>query len=76
MANSDGDQNWLAGTGKPFWRQTAKKVKARVAQAQMAIQGRARELWYARAPETSERHQMDAAVHFLGILRLIGEEKW
>ena len=76
MANSDGNQNWLALYREAVLETDRKKVKTRVAQAQMAIQGRALELWYARAPETSERHQMDTAVHFLGILRMIGEEKW
>jgi hypothetical protein len=76
MANSDGNQNWLTLYREAVLEPDRKKVKTRVVRAQMAIQGRARELWYAGTPETSERRQMDAAVHFLGILRLIGEEKW
>jgi hypothetical protein len=76
MANSDANQNWLTLYREAVLEQDRKKVMTRVAQAQMAIQCRARELWCAGAPETSERHQMDAAAHFLGILRLIGEEKW
>jgi hypothetical protein len=76
MANSDGDQNWLALYREAVFEPDRKQVKTRVAQAQMAIQGRARELWYAGGLETSERRHMDAAVHFLGILRLIGEQKW
>ena len=76
MANSDGNQHWLALYREAVLEPDRKKLKIRVAQAQVAIQRRARELWYARAPETSERHQMDTAVHFLGILRMIGEEKW
>jgi hypothetical protein len=76
MANSDENQNWLALYREAVLEPDRKKVKIRVAQAQMAIQHRARELWYAGAPETSERRHMDAAVDFLGILRLIGEEKW
>lgn len=76
MANSDGNQSWRALYREAVFEPDRKKVKTRVAQAQLAIQGRARELWYARAPETSERRQMDAAVHFLGILRRIGEEQW
>jgi hypothetical protein len=76
MANSDPIQNWLRLYREAILEPDHKKVMIRVAQAQMAIQCRARELWYAGAPETTERHQMDAAAHFLGILRLIGEEKW
>jgi hypothetical protein len=75
MANSDGNQNWLALYREAVLETDRNKVKARLAQAQMAIQGRALELWYARAPETSERRQLDAASNFLGILRTIGEEK-
>ena len=75
MANSDGSQNWLALYREAVLETDRKKVKARVAQAQIAIHGRALELWYARAPETSERRQLDAASNFLGILRTIGEEK-
>jgi hypothetical protein len=75
MANSDGNQNWLALHREAVLETDRNKVKARLAQAQMAIQGRALELWYARAPETSERRQLDAASNFLGILRTIGEEK-
>jgi hypothetical protein len=71
MANLDGNQNWLALYREAVLEPDRKQVKTRVAQAQMAIQGRARELWYAGGPETSERRHMDAAVHFLGILRLI-----
>ncbi|MGA9966576.1 MAG: hypothetical protein WBQ10_15370 [Terriglobales bacterium] len=75
MANSDGNQNWLALYREAVLETDRNKVKTRVAQAQIAIQGRALELWYARAPETSERRQLDAASNFLGILRMIGEEK-
>jgi hypothetical protein len=75
MANSDRNQNWPALYKEAVLEPDRKKVKIRVAQAQKAIQRRARELWYAGRPETSERRQMDAAAHFLGILRLIGEGK-
>ena len=76
MAESKEDTNWLALYREAVLEPDRKKVKTRVAQAQKAIQRRARELWYAGAPETSERRQLDAAAQFLGILRLIGEEKW
>jgi len=76
MANSDGNQNWLALYREAVLEPDRKKVKTRVEQAQRAMQRRARELWYAGAPEVGERRHMDAAVHFLGLLLLIGEEKW
>jgi hypothetical protein len=52
MANSDGNQNWLALYREAVLEPDRKKVKIHVAQPQMAIQRRARELWYAGAPET------------------------
>lgn len=76
MENLDGNQNWLALYREAVLEPDRKKVKIRVVQAQSAIRLRALELWYAGAPETSERRQMDAAAHLLGILRMIGEEKW
>jgi hypothetical protein len=76
MTNLRGDQNWLALYREAVLEPDRKKVRTRVARAQAAIGLRARELWYRGAAETTERHQMDAAAHFLGILRVIGEEKW
>jgi hypothetical protein len=75
MENLDGNQNWLALYREAVLEPDRRKVKTRIAQAQAAIRLRARELWYAGAAETTERRHMDAAVHFLGLLRMIGEEK-
>jgi hypothetical protein len=75
MANSDGNQSWLALYREAVFEPDRKKVKSRVTQAQAAIRLRARELWYAGAPETTERRQMDAATHCLGVLYVIGAEK-
>jgi hypothetical protein len=75
MANSDGNQNWLALYREAVLEPDRKKVKTRVAQAQAAIRLRARELWYAGAIETTERRQIDVASHFLGVLYAIGAEK-
>jgi hypothetical protein len=75
MANSDGNQNWLALYREAVLEPDREKVKTRVAQAQRAIQRRAPELWYAGAPDTTERRQMDAASHFLRILNTIGAGK-
>ena len=77
MANSDGNQNWLTLYREAVLETDRKKVKTRVVRTQMAIQSRARELWYAGTPETSERRQTGRGrSNFLGILRSIGEEKW
>ena len=75
MTNSDGNQNWLVLYRKAVLEPDRKQVKTRVAQAQAAIGLRARELWYGRATETTERRQMDAAAHFLGVLYAIGAGK-
>lgn len=75
MANSDGNQNWLALYREAVLEPDPKRVKTRVVQAQAAIRLRALEMWYAGAIETTERHQMDAASHFLGVLCAIGADK-
>jgi hypothetical protein len=75
MENSDGNQNWLALYREAVLEPDRKKVKIRVAQARAAIRLRTRELWYAGATETTERRQMDAASHFLGVLYAIETDK-
>jgi hypothetical protein len=75
MANSDGNQNWLALYREAVLEPDRKKVLTRLARAQAAIGLRARELWYEGATETTERRQMDASAHLLEILRLIRKEK-
>jgi hypothetical protein len=45
------------------------RLPARIDEASEAIRRRARELWYAGSPETRERRDLDAALHFLGLLR-------
>lgn len=51
------------------------RLPARIDEASEAIRRRARELWYAGSPETRERRDLDAALHFLGLLRMVGAEK-
>ena len=43
-------------------------LPARIEEARTAIRSRARELWYAGSPETKERHDLDAALRFLGLM--------
>jgi hypothetical protein len=45
------------------------RLPARIDEASEAIRRRARELWYAGSAETRERRDLDAALHFLGLLR-------
>ena len=48
------------------------KVPARIEEAQKAICRRALELWYAGSPATKELHDLDTALHFLDLLRIVG----
>jgi hypothetical protein len=73
--NLDGSKNWLTLYREAVLERDPKKSKVLIVRAQKAIGVRARELWYAGTQETSERHQMDAASHFLGVLREIGRQK-
>jgi len=47
------------------------RVPARIEEAQKAICRRALELWYA-GPPTKEMHDLDTALHFLDLLRIVG----
>jgi hypothetical protein len=51
------------------------RLSARIEEAHTAIRHRVRELWYAGSPETRERHDLDAAVRFLGLLQTVGTDK-
>lgn len=51
------------------------RIPARVDEAHKAIQDRAREFWYAGSSETQERHDLDAAVGILRLLRMVETEK-
>ena len=60
--------NWLRLYREALQEQDRGKLRARVAQAQHAMRRRALELWYAGAPDMTERRQMDAASHHLWLL--------
>lgn len=51
------------------------RVPILIEEAYKAVQRRTLELWYACRPETKERHELDAALYFLGLLRMIGPMK-
>jgi hypothetical protein len=51
------------------------RLPARIDEASEAIRRRARELWYAGSPETRERRDLDAALHLIGLLRMVGAKK-
>jgi hypothetical protein len=50
-------------------------LPARIEEARKAIRVRARELWYAGSPETKERHDLDAALRFLGLMNARSERQ-
>jgi hypothetical protein len=51
------------------------RLPARIDEASEAIRHRSKELWYAGSPETRERRDLDAALHFLGLLSRVEAEK-
>jgi hypothetical protein len=51
------------------------RLLARIDEARDAILRRSRELWYAGSNETKERHALDSALYFLGLLRTVGTDK-
>ena len=46
------------------------RLLVQIDEASDAIRCRSRELWYAGSLETSERHALDSALYFLGLLRM------
>jgi len=50
-------------------------LPTRIEEARMAIRFRARELWYAGSLETKERHDLDAALKFLGLMSARSERE-
>jgi len=52
------------------------KASVRIEEAHQAIHRRARELWYdgsPKTPKTKEQRDLTAALHFLSLLREVGE---
>jgi hypothetical protein len=48
------------------------KARVRIEEAHNAIHRRVLELWYAGSPETKEQRDLDVALHFLCLLRMVG----
>jgi hypothetical protein len=51
------------------------RLPARIDAASAAIRRRAKELWYVGPLDTKERHDLDAALRFLRLLRMVGAGK-
>jgi hypothetical protein len=47
-------------------------VPSRIEAAHRAIHGRILELWYAGSPRLDEQRDLDTALHFLALLRMVG----
>jgi hypothetical protein len=68
-------KNWPALYRVAVLESEPGKLPARLDEASAAIRRRARELWYAGPLETKERRDLDAALRFLRLLRMVGVEK-
>jgi hypothetical protein len=66
---SDTARAWLQLYRRALQESDRNRLLVRIEEANKAIQQRARDLWYAGSPETKERHDLDAAVRFLGLLK-------
>ena len=75
MSDTPPQNNWPTLYREALLESDSSRLPARIDEAHKAIQLRARELWYGGSPETRERHDLDAAVRFLGLLRSVGAEK-
>ena len=75
MTGTPPETHWLTLYRKAIVEEDPKQLRVPVAQAQHAIRDRARELWYARTPNTTERLRIDAASQCLGVLCTIGADK-
>jgi hypothetical protein len=72
---SDTARSWPELYRQALMESDRGRLSARIDEAQNAIRCRARELWYAGSPETRERHDLDASLRFLGLLRMVGADK-
>jgi hypothetical protein len=62
------DRRWSELYRRALLESDRSLLPARIEEARRAIRSRARELWYAGSPETKERHDLDAALRFLGLM--------
>ena len=72
---SDTGRSWPELYRQAILESDSGRLPARIDEASEAIRHRARELWYGGSPETRERRDLDAALRFLGLLRMVGTDK-
>jgi hypothetical protein len=68
-------KNWPALYREAVLESERGRLPARIDEASAAIRRRAKELWYVHPLETKERRDLDAALRFLRLLRMVGVEK-
>jgi hypothetical protein len=71
----DRSRSWTELYRQALLESDRSRLPARIEEASEAIRRRAMELWYAGSPETKERHDLDASLRFLGLLRMVEAEK-
>ena len=69
---SDTGRCWSELYRQAIFESDGERLQARIEEASDAIRRRSRELWYTSSPETRERRDLDSALYFLGLLRVIG----
>lgn len=72
MKDPGEEKRWQVLYKKAVLEPDPMKSTIRIAQAQRAIQERARELWYSGSPAFGERRELHAALHFLRLLLTLG----
>ena len=69
---SDTSNRWSDLYRQAILESDPDRLHARIEEASSAIQSRSRELWNARSTESREKRDLDSALHFLRLLRLVG----
>jgi len=72
MSDTPIPNNWPQLYREALLESDPLKVPVRIEEAHKAIHRRALELWYAGSPRTKEQRDLDAALHFLGLLKEVG----
>ena len=65
------ETNWPELYKEALFETDCEQLCLRIEQAEKAIQERALELWNSQSFETRERRDLDAALHFLALLRSV-----
>jgi hypothetical protein len=72
---SDKSGRWPELYRQALEESDSSRLLARIEEATHAIRCRSRELWYAGSPEVKERHALDSALYFLGLLRMVATDE-